>query len=382
MGRTRKHNSKIPKHINQKQLPDNCHWDNSGTGRWYTKFIAEDGERRQKTIADSKATVANLHRVIEDFHSSTDCSDTFSWIAEKYFKSQEHLVLTRKSRKSYRDYFDKLFEVPTSTRKPLPDIPLKHWNTFLVQRIVDYIAENRGPTIACRTHGFIQLTFNWGLPRNYCTSNPAQGVKRPTLKPKQKLPSMEAYIRLLQFAQEKGTWKRGKTGCCAHYWWIVMELSYLCRMRGIEVRHMNDSDIRDEGVYIRRAKGSRDNIVAWNDRLRHVVTAAQAVREEIWDHYGLSIPIRADRRLLVVNNAGAPIKAPQWAVFIDAATDAGVITKEERFTPHDLKRLGVTNTSGNRHDKQEASGHKSANMMDIYDKSVAVVQAAGDENSQ
>ena len=56
-----------------------------------------------------------------------------------------------------------------------------------------------------------------------------------------------------------------------------------------------------------------------------------------------------------------------------SAIDAGVITTNERFGLHDLKRKGITDTLGTRADKQEASGHKSEAMMDIYDRSVPQV---------
>lgn len=39
---------------------------------------------------------------------------------------------------------------------------------------------------------------------------------------------------------------------------------------------------------------------------------------------------------------------------------------------------GITDTKGTRADKQEGSGHRSANMMDTYDLSVPLVPAAGD----
>lgn len=55
------------------------------------------------------------------------------------------------------------------------------------------------------------------------------------------------------------------------------------------------------------------------------------------------------------------------------AIEEGVITKEERFGLHDLKRRGITDTKGTRHEKQEASGHRSASMMDTYDLSVPIV---------
>ncbi|RMQ58359.1 Prophage PSPPH06, site-specific recombinase phage integrase, partial [Pseudomonas savastanoi pv. glycinea] len=43
---------------------------------------------------------------------------------------------------------------------------------------------------------------------------------------------------------------------------------------------------------------------------------------------------------------------------------------------HDLKRRGITDTAGNRADKQEASGHRDGAMMDVYDLSVPLVNAS------
>jgi len=46
------------------------------------------------------------------------------------------------------------------------------------------------------------------------------------------------------------------------------------------------------------------------------------------------------------------------------------------FTFHDLKRKGVTDTTGN---KQEASGHRSAAMLNTYDVKPIIVKAAGEK---
>lgn len=48
----------------------------------------------------------------------------------------------------------------------------------------------------------------------------------------------------------------------------------------------------------------------------------------------------------------------------------------EHFTFHDLKRKGVTDTKGN---KQEASGHRNAAMLNIYDVKPIIVRAAGEK---
>ncbi len=56
------------------------------------------------------------------------------------------------------------------------------------------------------------------------------------------------------------------------------------------------------------------------------------------------------------------------------ALDEGVITEEERFGLHALKRRGITDTQGNREERQEASGHRSRQVFDIYDFSLPIVK--------
>lgn len=67
-----------------------------------------------------------------------------------------------------------------------------------------------------------------------------------------------------------------------------------------------------------------------------------------------------------------------WQRFITLAIADGEIDSEKRFALHDLKRRGVTNTTGTRADKQEASGHRDAKMMDVYDLNVPTVSPSAD----
>lgn len=62
-----------------------------------------------------------------------------------------------------------------------------------------------------------------------------------------------------------------------------------------------------------------------------------------------------------------------WQRFITLALKDDIITPEQRSALHDLKRRGITDTVGNRADKQEASGHRDQKMMDIYDHSLPIV---------
>jgi hypothetical protein len=68
-----------------------------------------------------------------------------------------------------------------------------------------------------------------------------------------------------------------------------------------------------------------------------------------------------------------------WQRFMTLAVKEGVLTAEERFGLHDMKRRGITDTAGTRADKQQASGHKSAAMVDVYDQSLPRVKPAGEE---
>lgn len=59
-----------------------------------------------------------------------------------------------------------------------------------------------------------------------------------------------------------------------------------------------------------------------------------------------------------------------------AAMEAKVIAEEDRFTLHGLKHRGITDTKGTKANKKRASGHKTAQALNIYDHDVPVVMPA------
>jgi hypothetical protein len=110
-----------------------------------------------------------------------------------------------------------------------------------------------------------------------------------------------------------------------------------------------------------RVKGSSTNITLWDDRLRFVVKQCIADRDALWAKKKQPYPMRSEQRFLVVNNSGEPL------------TEDSLMTEEEWFGLHDIKRRGTTDTEGTAEDKLEATGHKSRQMLEIYDKSIARV---------
>ncbi|MDM7480643.1 hypothetical protein [Halomonas sp. C22] len=132
-----------------------------------------------------------------------------------------------------------------------------------------------------------------------------------------------------------------------------------------------------------RRKGSRDNVVRWYPRLSAAWSAAAERRAGIWKAKGRPVPMHPENRPLIVAADSSELRKSgldtAWQRLIRLAIEEGIITGEELFGLHDLKRRGITDTKGTRHEKQEASGHRSASMMDTNDLSVPVVRHPGEE---
>ncbi|KLI97422.1 integrase [Luteimonas sp. FCS-9] len=155
-----------------------------------------------------------------------------------------------------------------------------------------------------------------------------------------------------------------------------MELGYLCRLRGIETLTLTEAQADDVGIRTQRRKGSRDNVVRWNPRLRAAWDAATAYRCGIIERTTHITPLRAEDRLVILAGHGEPLTKSgldtAWQRFIKLATEEKVITADQRFGLHDLKRKGGSDTPGTFAEKQQALG-LTEQMMKTYDKSVPEV---------
>lgn len=163
-----------------------------------------------------------------------------------------------------------------------------------------------------------------------------------------------------------------------------MDLGYLCRLRGIETLTLTEAQGTAEGLHTKRRKRSRDNLVEWTPRLKGVWDAAIMRREAIIERHSLPVKMGAEQRYLFLAEHGEPLQKSSldsaWQRFIQLAISSGIIVAEERFSLHDLKRKGGTDTAGNRAERQDALGVTDA-MMKVYDKSVPRVRPAGPSDS-
>lgn len=378
--RKRKHNPHIPPHVDQAAIPAAVYFDQRGNGVWYTLHYDEGGKQRRQNIAPPTVTLAELHRIMEE-RAGID-RESLRHLCEQFHDSTQLKRLKPKTQDDYIYSRDVLLGIPTKLGKPLGELAVRKFTPALVQRLIDRIADEGTPSKAAHALRYLRRVMQWGRNRGYLDSNPAQGIEAPIERKQRRLPSAAVMALLIGRARTLGQLKRSQPGACPEYLSYVMELSYLCRLRGIETVTLSDANELADGVLTNRRKGSRDNVVRWTPRLRAAWDGAKAYRAKVWARTGAPVPSAAERRFIIIAAHGGALQKSSldtaWQRFITRAIENQVITSAERFGLHDLKRRGITDTPGTRADKQQASGHRDESMLDVYDLSIPLVDPSSD----
>tara|TARA_R110000765_G_scaffold417503_1_gene520107 strand:+ start:248 stop:1399 length:1152 start_codon:yes stop_codon:yes gene_type:complete len=378
LGRPRKINAKIPAHINQTKLPDGLSYD-AIQNRWRFNYTDSLGKRHDKRVGSQTSKLAQILNNIERL--GIEKPNTFSWLVNEYLQDARFLDLKPATQKNYLACYT-LIKKQSVKQKSVTTLLLKNWSSGLCQQINTQIAKKNGPSMANHCHSFLSLVFTYGKNYNYVTTNHATGVYKAKCRPAQQWVSTEVYSRVLSYAKKRGSTLPKTRGSSPYYIWLMMEISYLCRLRGVETRTLTENKMLENGLQCDRRKGSKGNITIYNDRLLSVLNSAILHRDNIWRSNGYPVPISKEDRLLIVNNTGQAVSLDSfhsaWQKFINFAINDKIITNDERFSLHDLKRKGISDTAGTGSDKKDASGHRSDAMMQVYDKSLISVPAASD----
>ena len=378
LGRPRKINAKIPAHINQTKLPDGLSYD-AIQNRWRFNYTDSLGKRHDKRVGSQTSKLAQILNNIERL--GIEKPNTFNWLVNEYLQDARFLDLKPATQKNYLACYT-LIKKQSVKQKSVTTLLLKNWSSGLCQQINTQIAKKNGPSMANHCHSFLSLVFTYGKNYNYVTTNHATGVYKAKCRPAQQWVSTEVYSRVLSYAKKRGSTLPKTRGSSPYYIWLMMEISYLCRLRGVETRTLTEDKMLENGLQCDRRKGSKGNITIYNDRLLSVLNSAILHRDNIWRSNGYPVPISKEDRLLIVNNTGQAVSLDSfhsaWQKFINFAINDKIITNDERFSLHDLKRKGISDTAGTGSDKKDASGHRSDAMMQVYDKSLISVPAASD----
>jgi integrase len=328
---------------------------------WYVFREYFEGGKLGKDIKLSPVSAA-ISEVWQKYEAITQPGTprkSLEWLMRQYIDSPQFAQLAPESRRKY-----------TQNAKQIGNTEMKNGDLFgrvdaekitpgAIRKYMDARkdpAGNPAPVAANREKAFLSACYSWAVERDLLKSNPCKEVKRNTEQARTRYVSPTEYQQVFELA--------------ARYPHVqaAMEFAYLCRMRLCEVLDMKQSDIRAEGLYIRRRKGSRANIVAYTPRLE----AALKLSRSLPMPKGAT-PINPH---LIRGFSGHPLTEggfqTLWQNVINEAVKQGV----EHFTFHDLKAGGISDTDG---DKQRASGHKTAAMVAVYDRKPAIVKPAGEK---
>jgi site-specific recombinase XerD len=364
-GRPRLHDPSIPAHIDQAKIPIGAYWARADRV-WYT-IVEEAGKKRRLKLIGSDAKLSDLHRMLEDAGGVQ--RGTLGWLCDQFHASDKFKGLADKTRADYAAQ-RKLLSTFKTKAGLLADLRVSGITSPFLVRVFEKIGSTH-PAKANHLLRYVRRVFSWCAVRGYCTSNPAKGIEQAKERKQRRLPSHDVQNTIIEYARANH----------ADYLWIVMELAYLCRLRGIEVLTLTDANEMPGGIETNRRKGSNDSLVQWSPRLSAAWQAAQARRARIWHQQATPHPMRADARTLLVNAKGNPITRGTldtlWRTMMLKAIAENVITTDQRFGCHDLKRRGITDTIGGKAGKQAAGGHKTAAMLDVYDFEIPEVTTPG-----
>jgi len=371
VSRHRKFDPTIPGFIDQRKLPTGIYWNRrdrywySLPGGKYTRVAGED------------AMLSDLHAAMETLHGVDRGS--LDYMLGNFEASKQFKALAARTQDDYKYCRKALRGFLTKIGVPFSELRRASITPPAVQGLIDKIAEDH-PSKANHVARYLSAAYRGGNLRMGVKENPAKGVQQAKEKRAHRTPDATMMRNLISFLHERGSLKARSRGSVSPYLWAVAEIAYRCRMRGIEVRELTDADWTTDGVIVRRHKGSLDNITRWCPELKEAWEWLANRRNEIWRGKPV-IPLAPDKRVLLVTESGRAVGRntlnSAWQRAMQQALKAGVITAETRFGLHATKHRGVTDTPGTRRDNQDAAGHRSPTMTDVYNHALDVYDPAG-----
>ncbi|MGR8931944.1 MAG: site-specific integrase [Gammaproteobacteria bacterium] len=352
--RGRKRSAKqLPNNIQPEKLPTRVWYSKNGSGCWMMDYYdPAAGKNRSKKIAGGAASLSEIWQAFEANQDNKPVT-TFRSLSVDFQKTLDWRDLSFSTKSDYLDCHKQIVNTKTGNDETLfGDIPIASWTVGTVRKYRDFRGEE-SKSRANKELSYISRICSWAYAYEKIKNNPAKGVPKFTIKPRQHYAEESDYKFLLQVAKDSGYW----------YMPIAMEIAYLCRMRLSEVLDLTDNNSMPAGLLIKRRKGSKDNIVAWNERLSTAWSQAIAKRDAILKKR--SQPKSQKGFVFISERTGDVIKSSSLKT-AKSRIDGLAKQKAEtlginytHFTFHDLKRKGITDTTGN---KQEASGHRNASM--------------------
>lgn len=311
---------------------------------------------RAKEIVLCKAPATDA-QIWENYLRVTDqATDTLAWLLSMYHDSTQFQGLMPKTQTDYEGYQVKLLSYPVVRGRKFGDMPYAKIKRTTIRGYLDnYTKKNgdRAPVAANRHIQYLKSAFNWARERyDAVRDNPCEKVKLNKEEARTRYVNDEEYTAAITIAMASGS----------PYIAAFMELAVLCRARRSEIACLTDKDIQQDGLRLRRGKGSEGEITTWTKRLEGAVNYAKSL------HKNAITPISG--AYLIHNKRGQPITESSfksaWRRLMDKIEAQG----GEHFTFHDLKAKGYSDMKG-----EQFAGHKSPLMHKVYNRKLRKIGA-------
>lgn len=365
----------LPAHIDPQKLPVGIYWHGRGRGRWRARVMRE-GVWVMETVAGPNAKLSELVAIMEQA-AGGPTHGTVAWMFTRFHASSDFKGLAKETRRGYEHHRKIIETYRTKSGALLGTLVASLLTPTNIQAVHERIVLEGHPSKANHVLRYWRRVYSWAIPHLGLKSNPARGVKAAKEKGRHGMPVVQAYTAVLAYAREAASRKAHTEGSGPPYLPALLEIAYLCRLRGIEVVALCDADELPAGVLCDRTKGSRSNVATWTPRLRAAWDEAAEVRKNTLRRTRRPVPLRPEDRPLFLSEDGYPLtRAGLTSAFsrlMTAAIKDGVIDAGDRFTLHGLKHRGITDS------KDKASGgHRTAAMQQHYDHSVPLVEPSGE----
>lgn len=328
-------------------------------GRYVWREYKDGKLGREIVLCPGDTPIAQVWAAHADLLAAPAPRRTLRWLFDQYLQSQDYQRLQPTTRRDYEGYARRIADTPQRNGTPFGAADLDIITPGTLRRYADKKAET-APKSANREISFLKAIFRWGAERDLVRDNPARDLKKSPETPRNLYVSDRDY-RIAYAAAAKYP-----------YLQPVMELAYLCRLRLCEVLDLTRANLTTEGVRVVRRKGSRGNMTTWTPRLRAAVDAAQALPRKV-------IPIDDALAYLIPGDDGGRLKESTvqtaWQRIMPGLADREEV--EARFTLHDLKAKGISDTEEG--ERRAGAGHLDGAITErVYNRKLVPVKPSGE----
>lgn len=258
----------------KKNLPPNCNMD--GKYARFRKQINKLSYSFQLGPAKDISGVYQKYQQVLKLINSEPETNTLFWLKKKYFISKSFKKLAPSTQSRYLGvikFLEHKVEV-NGSEMPLGDLYMTEINKPLIksimhERLDEYIDQGlKGNEQVIYEKSVLSTLLTWAcsnLTDIGITNNPILKIKLEIEKSQN-----ERYVTDKEYLVQYDL--ASPIGQC------FFEVTYLCASRGIEARHLLESNDFGDKLLIERRKGSKDTFIRVSDRLRVALDQAKSLR--------------------------------------------------------------------------------------------------------